>query len=301
VKGPDYSMLDWSALRVILNITREGSMVKAARLLKTSQPTLSRQLAKVEQELGVKLFERRQGKLVATDAGLAVSDQAQRIEQQLLGLEDTLRSMDNEMSGVIRISAPAQLLPYSLGDVLVEFQQTYPDITLDIKVTEEMADFASGEVDVVFRAEENPKPSLWGYRIAQLNLRFFGNEDLLAKYGDKTEEITQAKHVPLVIHNGVVVSSESETLRRFPHGRIVMRTDNLETSATFVRRGLGIARLPEIVGRNLPGVKAIESLSSQTQRSLWVLTHRDLRDVKRIRRFVEFVNVKAALDPTVPQ
>ncbi len=133
-------MLDWSALRIILNIHREGSMVKAARVLKANQPTLSRQLAKAEQELGVKLFERRQGKLVATEAGLSVADHAQRIERQLQGLEDTLRSIDNEMSGLIRISAPAQLLPYSLGDVLVAFQKTYPDITLDVRVSDEMAD-----------------------------------------------------------------------------------------------------------------------------------------------------------------
>lgn len=294
-------MLDWSALRVILNIHREGSMVKAARILKTSQPTLSRQLARAEKKLGVKLFERRHGKLVATEAGRAVSDHSQRIERQLQGLEDTLRSIDNEMSGLIRISAPAQLLPYSLGDVLVEFQQTYPDITLEVRVTDEMADFAAGEIDVVFRAEENPKPSLWGHRIARLSTRFFAHEDLLAKFGDTSEAIKQAKLVPLVIHSGVVVSSESETLKLFPQGRIVMRTDNLETSATFVRRGLGIGRLPEIVGRNLPRVKAIEELSAPTQRSLWVLTHQDLRDVKRIRSFIEFVKEKAANDPTVPQ
>lgn len=294
-------MLDWSVLRVILNIHREGSMVKASRLLKTSQPTLSRQLAKAEQDLGVKLFERRHGKLVATEAGQAVSYHGQKIERQLQGLEDTLRSIDNEMSGLIRISAPAQLLPYSLGDVLVEFQQTYPDITLDVRVSDEMADFASGEIDVVFRAEENPKPSLWGHRIARLSTHFFGHEDLLAKYGDTTEAIKNAKKVPLVIHNGVVVSSENETLKLFPQGQIVMRTDNLETSAAFVRRGLGIGRLPEIVGRNLPGVKAIEEQSSPTQRSLWVLTHRDIRDVKRVRRFIDFVNEKAADDPTVPQ
>ena len=97
------------------------------------------------------------------------------------------------------------------------------------------------------------------------------------------------------------MSSESETLKRFPHGRIVMRTDNLETSATFVQRGLGVGRLPEIVGRNLPGVKAIEALPFPTQRSLWVLTHQDLRDVKRIRRFIDFVKERAADDPTVPK
>ena len=294
-------MLDWSALRIILNIHREGSMVNAARILKTSQPTLSRQLAKVEQELGVKLFERRQGKLVATEAGLVVSQNAQRIERQLRGLEDTLRSIDNEMSGLIRISAPAQLLPYSLGDVLVEFQQTYPDITLDVRVTDEMADFTSGEIDVVFRAEENPKPSLWGYRIARLSTRFFGHEDLLAKYGDTSESITQAKLIPLVVHKGIVVSSESETLKLFPNGRIAMRTDSLETSATFIQRGLGVGRLPEIIGGNLSGVKAIDEMSSPTHRSLWVLTHQDLRDVNRIRRFVEFVNEKVVGDPTVPQ
>ncbi len=250
-------MLDWSALRVILNIRREGSMVNAARILKTSQPTLSRQVAKLEQELGVKLFERRHGKLVATEAGLVVSHHGQRIERQLRGLDDTLRSIDNEMSGLIRISAPAQLLPYSLGDILVEFQQSYPDITLDVRVTDEMADFGSGDIDVVFRAEENPKPSLWGHRIARLSTRFFGHEDLLAKYGSTSDEITKAKQVPLVVHSGVVVSSESETLKLFPQGRIVMRTDSLETSSTFVQRGLGIGRLPEIVGRNLSCVKAM--------------------------------------------
>lgn len=294
-------MLDWSALRVVLHIHREGSMVGAARTLKSSQPTLSRQLARIEEELEVKLFERRHGKLVATEAGKLVTSHGERIERQLRGIESTLRNIDNEMSGLIRISAPAQLLPYSLTDIVVEFQRTYPDIELEVKVTDTLADFSSNDVDVVFRAEENPRPSLWGHRIARLSSRFFGHEDLLAKYGGNSKEITQAKSVPLIVHSGVVLSSEAETLSCFPNGRIVMRTDNLETSAAFIQRGLGIGRLPEIVGSNLAGVRAVENLSTPTLRSLWVLTHQDLRDVRRIRRFIEFVVERTKDNPRVPQ
>lgn len=295
-------MLDWSDLRVVMHIHREGSMANAARVLKSSQPTLSRQLSRIEQELGTKLFDRRQGRLVATEAGLIVTRQAETMERQLRGMEDSLRSIDNKMSGPIRISAPQQLLPFAFGDIFMEFQAIYPDVMLNIMVSDMIADFASGKVDVVLLAEENPKPSLWGHRIAQLNTRFFAHGDLLKSFGGNTVEMTRSKGVPLIVHDGVVMSSEAEALERFPNGRIVMRTDSLETSATFVQRGLGVGRLPDIVGRSLTGVEAIKGLSSPTHRSLWILTHQDLRSVERIRRFINFVAERAGpIDETLPE
>lgn len=293
-------MLDWSDLRVVMNIHREGSMANAARVLKTSQPTLSRQLARIETELGIRLFDRRQGRLVVTEAGLIVTRQAESMERQLRGMEDSLPSIDNEMSGPIRISAPQQVLPFAFGDVFKAFQETYPDITLIVSISDKITDFASGKVDVVLRAEENPRPSLWGHRIARLNNRFFGHRTLLEAYGGNSPDITQAKGIPLIVHDGVVSSTQDETLQNFPGGRIVMRTDGLETSATFVQRGLGIARLPEIVGDSLSGVEAIKGLSSPTSRSLWILTHKDLLNVQRIRRFVDYVAEHSGQDTKSP-
>ena len=168
----------------------------------------------------------------------------------------------------------------------------YPDIMLNIMVSDQMMDFSSGKVDVVLRAEENPKPSLWGHRIAQLNTKFYAHSDLLGKYGGNSSQATQAEGIPLIIHDGIVASSETETLERFPNGRIALRADSLETSATFVQRGLGVARLPEIVGNSMASVEAVNGLSSPTHRSLWILTHQDLRNVERIRRFIDFVAEK---------
>lgn len=289
-------MLDWSDLRVVMNIHREGSMANAAKVLKTSQPTLSRQLARIEKELGIKQFDRRQGRLAVTEAGLIVTRQAETMERQLRGMEDSLRGIDNEMSGPLRISAPQQVLPFAFGDIFKAFQESYPDITLIVSVSDAITDFASGKVDVVLRAEENPKPSLWGHRIARLNTRFYGHQDLLAAFGGNSPDITRAEGIPLIVHDGVVASSESETLEIFPAGRIVMRTDGLETSATFVQRGLGVGRLPEIVGNSLPGVEAIRGLTSPTSRSLWILTHKDLLNVQRIKRFIDFVAEQSGHD-----
>ncbi len=290
-------MLDWSALRVVLHIHREGSMAGAAKVLKVSQPTLSRQLARAEHELGCKLFDRIPGKLIASEAGLLVARQAESIERQLRGMEDTLRTIDDEMSGVIRINAPQQMFPFYLDDVIRDFQQGFPDIVLEIKISDAIQDFASGHVDVVFRAEENPKPSLWGHRVARLDFRFYAHKNLLETYGGNSKDLSEIDGIPLIVHTGVVATSEHETQKLFPKGNIVLKADSLETTATFVRAGLGVARLPTMVGDVLEDVEAIDGLFSPTSRSVWILTHKDLREVGRIRRFIDFVAERTKSSP----
>ncbi len=282
-------MLDWDSLRVVLSIHRHGGLAGAARDLRLSRPTLSRQLARAESDLNCRLFDRRQGRLVATEAGMIVIRDAEAIERRLMGMQDAVRSIDNAMSGPIRISLPQHLLPYALADVLTEFHATYPDIMLHVSITDEMADFAAGNVDVVFRAEENPKPSLWGRRLMPLTLYYYAHRMLLERFGSDDTSLADMPGLPLIVHDGVVSTSEDEMMRFFPNGRVVAHSNNLEASVAFVTRGMGIARLPELVGRELPGIVRVGDYRSPSQRSLWVLTHKDLRSVARIERFVDFI------------
>ena len=293
-------MLDWNALRVVLNIYREGSLASASRRLRVSQPTLSRQLARVESDLACRLFDRRQGRLVATKAGLIVVEYAETVERQLRGMEDNLRSIDEDLSGTIRISAPQQLFPFVLGDVIKAFQDSHPDISLDIRVTDQLVDFASGNVDLVFRAEENPKPSLWGRKLAKLDFMYFAHKDLLARFGGNSEQLADIDGLPLIVHEGSVASSEPEVTRFFPKGRIVLRSDSLETSACFVQLGMGVGRMPWFLGNKLTDVEALHGLVSPSPRSLWILTHKDLRNVRRIEKFIDFVACHAGEMETVP-
>lgn len=285
-------MIDWDTLRIVLSVHRMGGLSGASRELKISQPTVSRHLAKAEADLNCKLFDRRQGRLVATEAGLIVIREAEQVDLQLQRMQDSVRSIDNEMSGPIRLNCPQSLLPYCLTQEILDFQALYPDVSFELSVTDTVTDMTSGQFDVVIRAEQNPKPSLWGYRIALLGNSYCAHQSLIETYSQPGIPLTQVKDLPLISHQGITSSSLDEVQELFPLGRVVFSTDNLEAVSVLVSRGAGVSRVPHLLLPELKDVHVIAQSQATQNRGLWILTHKDLRGVRRIERFIEFVREK---------
>ena len=119
-------MLDWDTLRTVLAVHRMGGLSGAARDLQVSQPTVSRRLAKAEADLETKLFDRSQGRLIATEAGLIVVRETEQVEQRLRRMEDSVRQLDNDVSGMLTISAPQQFFAVLHGRRNARLSQTAP-------------------------------------------------------------------------------------------------------------------------------------------------------------------------------
>ncbi|MEO1733468.1 MAG: LysR family transcriptional regulator [Pseudomonadota bacterium] len=280
-------LLDWDTLRVVLHIHREGGLKQAARRLKVSQPTVSRHLAKAETALKSRLFDRRHRRLVATEAGMMIVQEALTIEEKIIRLQDSVSTIDNEMSGPINITVPQHVMPYLMTEEIGQFKAMYPDVQFNLHISDELMDFRVGKVDIVIRAEENPKPSFWGKKIAMLHYGYFARPDLIEAY-EQGGSLSQSE-LPLVIHNGVKYSSGPELRHHFPNGQIVATSNNLEAEVAMIRAGLCLGRLPHLVGNNLDGVVEINCTKPETTRALWILTHKDLRHVKRFSVFIDFV------------
>lgn len=280
-------MLDWDTLRTVLAVHRMGGLSGAARDLQVSQPTVSRHLAKAEADLETKLFDRSQGRLIATEAGLIVVREAEQVEQRLRRMEDSVRQLDNDVSGMLTISAPQQVLPYCVTEEMRAFRDLYPEITFNVRISDQMADVTNEKIDIVFRAEMNPKPSLWGHRLAELGHSYFAHRSLIETFGSP---LTEAACVPLVIHDGQTSSSQEETCALFPEGRTVARSNSLEATAALIASGVGVGRLPHLVARGYPELVPVARPDSSPPRSLWILTHKDMRSVPRIAAFIEFVS-----------
>ena len=189
----------------------------------------------------------------------------------------------------ISISVPQQSLPYCITDEIRDFSRLYPDITFSITVSDALADVTSGTVDIVFRAEENPKPSLWGKRIAILGHSYYAHRSLIEAWGPPTRLLTEVKGLPLVIHEGATGSSQDEMRDLFPHGTPVANSSSLEATTALIRSGVGVGRLPHMIAGALPDLRLVAQSRVSTRRSLWVLTHKDLRSIHRIEKFITFV------------
>lgn len=119
-------------LRYFLTVVREQSITKASEVLHITQPTLSRQLAQMEEEVGVKLFDRGTRKITLTNEGLLLRRRAEEILQLVDKTERELVIQEEQVEGKITIGcgeiASVQLLP----DLFQSFQEKYPRVTFDI-------------------------------------------------------------------------------------------------------------------------------------------------------------------------
>ena len=119
-------------LRYFLTVVREQSITKAADVLHITQPTLSRQLAQMEDEIGVKLFERGSRRITLTNEGLLLRRRAEEILQLVDKTEKELIEQDEQIEGKITLGCgeigSIQLLP----DIFESFHEKYPLVTFDI-------------------------------------------------------------------------------------------------------------------------------------------------------------------------
>ncbi len=287
------AIVDWDTLRIVLHIHREGSLNAAARVLRLSQPTVSRHLAKAENSLKSRLFDRRNRGLVATTAGLMVVEEAMAIEQSLGRMQDQVGTLDNEISGPINISIPQHVMPYLLADEIRDFQAAHPGVEFGIHISDALEDFRNGKVDIVVRAEENPAPSFWGKRIATLQYGYFASPSMAEDINQTWPDLTEAK-APLIVHEGLLYSSAAEIKELFPSGHVVATTNNLGAQVALIEAGMGVGRLPYVIANKLRYAQEITSVQSATERSLWILTHKDMKSIKRISLFIDFVTQRLA-------
>lgn len=121
---------DWDHLKVVLAISRGGSLTAAATLLAMDQTTAGRRLNALEDQLGAALFARSKGGFAATEAGQIVIGNALRVEARLGQMRETLDDMHDGISGVLRLAGNNWMLQRLAERMLPEFLRTYPRIEM---------------------------------------------------------------------------------------------------------------------------------------------------------------------------
>ena len=120
--------MELRVLKYFLMIAREENITRAAQLLHVTQPTLSRQIRELEEELGTKLFERSNHRIVLTQGGLLLRRRAQEIVELTERTEKDFAHKDEELTGEIAIGSGETRSVSALAEVLSSFRQRYPRV-----------------------------------------------------------------------------------------------------------------------------------------------------------------------------
>jgi LysR family hydrogen peroxide-inducible transcriptional activator len=237
-------------LRYVVALAQERHFGRAAQKSFVTQPTLSLALAKLEGELGVKLFERNKNEVLVTARGQAIVEQARRVLDEVGKIQGIARGGQDQLSGALRIGAIPTIGPYLLPDLIPILKKRAPDMPLVIEenLTGNLAPMLrEGELDVVIIALPFSIPGVKTELVYEEPFSVVVPEGhrWQVRKGVKPSEL--ADENLLVLNNGhcfrdqVLEVCPGQSNTALPEGRA---GSSLETIRNMVASGLGVSVLP---------------------------------------------------------
>ena len=229
-------------LATFVRIAERGSLSAAARDLGTSQPSVSRQLAALEDLLGVQLVTRTTHSLALTPDGTAALTDARRMLGEWEGLAERFAN-DTALRGTLRVVAPIALGQRHIMDATLAFARDHPSVSIEWRLTDRTIRFAEEGCDVWIKVGPVPDDTLVVREIARVERMVVSTPDLAD--GHEGEPLERWPWVTLGPFEGsrIVLHADDGSERAFtvePR----MATDNIFALLEAVRGGLGAAILP---------------------------------------------------------
>ncbi len=275
-------MLEWDDLKLVLAVGRARSITQAARQCGLHHSTLFRRMADIESRLGTKLFERQQGDYQPTSSGLAAMQTAENLEAEMAVLARTLAGRAIRPTGTVRLTTTDTLLHAVLADDLAAFATAYPEITVHVVTDNRFYDLNRHDADIAIRPSNAPNENLVGRQIAPIRSVVCAARGM----GDPRDA-----DGPWITCDESLAHIKAAQWRdkHFQEQHVTMRSNSLLNVARLVNAGAGYAVLPMFLAGAFSNITILGDAIDGLDNDLWILMHRDLRAVPRIRAFNDFM------------
>ena len=242
---------DFEGLAIFAKVVELRSFAAAADELALSRATISKAVSRLEERLGARLFNRTSRRLALTDAGQKLSERAARLLIDGEAAENEALAQSMAPRGLVRLAVPMTFGVRKVAPILPEFLKAYPDVAIDLHLSDAMVDLVGEGFDAGLRIASLPDSSLIARRLCAVPRYTVASPDYLKRYGRPTHPMHLAQHrcfaytylsTPDVWHY-TNAAGEQASVR--PGGPL--RVNNGEALMPSLIAGLGIADLPEFI------------------------------------------------------
>jgi len=272
-------MLDWDDYRIFLTVARSPSIRAAAVELEVSHSTVLRRLDRLEDKLGARLFERRTVGFRLTSAGEDVLQGVNDIEESVQSIDRSVTGRDSALEGLVRVTMPDVFAHPALFPDIKKFNQQFPNIQLDIDLSNSHADLNKREADIAVRVTGSPPEDLVGRKLSPAYMAAYADKDYAEQYKPDQPDSKALR----------IASGKPETwecIYGFKHLSVAGYFEDISLQLTLALQGAGVANLPLLIG---DAESSLIRLSKPIHNAdVWLLYHTDLRYTSRVRAVRDF-------------
>lgn len=278
--------MDLNALADFNLVATHGGFGRASRASRRSKATLSRRVAELEEQLGVRLIERSAKGLELTEAGQLLLSRTEGPLHEVADALTAAREGTGQVSGRLRIATPVLFAQLAMGRLTAEFRRLYPDVTIDVVAEDRVVDLVDEQFDVAIRPNPRPDSALVGRCFAQ---------DRLVVVAAPSIAMPPPGPEPVRVEAVVNAFRDGDTWALEGSGLVLAPVPVLRLSSMLMLRdaalaGAGVTLLPRsIVGPQLASGALTAWGAVGPDVALWVLhTSRRLASPK-VKAFVDYM------------
>jgi len=288
--------MDWDKLKTFHAAAQAGSLTKAAQLLGLSQSAVSRQIAALEDDLGVTLFHRHARGLIPTEPGNVLYEAAHEIASKAAVAESRVHDTRDDPSGDLKVTAPTALGAIWLAPRLKDFHNAYPNIHIRLMLDDHELDLAGLEAEVGIRPWPSTQNDLVQRKLLSVQQHLYASHDYLERHGSPQTPTDLDDH-PIISYGPPHLAP----IQGLDWATKVGRGENEEPRASVievntiygvmktVQAGMGIAALPDYVARENDKLERVMPDLDGPEFEVFFVYPSELRGSRRIVAFRDFL------------
>jgi DNA-binding transcriptional LysR family regulator len=285
-------LTDWDAARIFLEVVRCGSFRSAAERLELSINVVRRRIDDFERQIGAPLFTRNVQGTRLTDEGALVVTAVERMEAASFDLLRASDSVVNSLSGEVRVAVTEGLGTFWLAPRLVEFQQSFPNILVDLHCAMRLADVSRHEADVAIHLSRPAALDVKLVRLGRMHLMFFAGQKYIDTFGaPRTIEELVKRHrlvIQVADQTGAKEVFESWLPGHSLKDLLVMKTNSSSANYWAVANGAGIGVFPTYACA-LGGKIVPLELELRRPIDIWLSFHPGSGRIPRVRCMIDWL------------
>jgi DNA-binding transcriptional LysR family regulator len=274
---------EWSDFKVLLALSRAGSLAGAARELQVDNSTISRRLAALEEAVSARLLIRGGREFSWTAEGRTLIQAAEAMESAVTQALLVVRTAKADVTGTVRVSVASGFVPVLMRELLPKLRSQHPSLRVELAGGFDRVDLVHGDADIAVRMARPEEPALVACHAFDCGWHAYAAAAYLEARGRPACFGDLARH-ELVLY--------TESMHRVPPLRWMeayrgtssqfLRVDNLEVACQTITAGGGIAVLPCFIADPVPGLQRVFAERVAVSPG-WVVYHEAVRDASRVR------------------
>jgi DNA-binding transcriptional LysR family regulator len=292
--------MDWDKLRIFQAAAEAGSFTHAGETLGLSQSAVSRQVSALESDLSAPLFHRHARGLILTEQGETLLKAVHDVSLKLEAVRSRLIDSREKPSGDLRVTTTLALGANWLSSRLGEFTDLFPEVKLQLLLSDDDLDLGMRAADVALRLREPMQPDLIRRRLFTVHFHAYASAEYLKKAGQPrvVEDLDQHRLVafgaPTATHflyelNSLLTVGRDSKNPRSPH----LSINNLGAIIRAVEHGVGIAVLPDYCVAPNSGLVRLLPQADMPEMDCYLVYAEEMKNVARVQAFRDFLVSKA--------